>query len=99
MSVWDAREDVEENRPLHSLRVKPRALHGTNIDQRHLVMASPTGILLMDFWDAADEENVTNANANATALEDDEDGVPVKKGAIGEHIQKLADFKETLVFK
>ena len=101
MSLWDAREDVEENRPLHSVRVEPRALHGTNIDRRHLVMASPTGILLMDFWDAADEENVTNANANAnaTALEDDEEGVPGKKGAIGEHIQKLADFKETLVFK
>ena len=58
-------------------------------------MASPTGVVLMDFWDTADVENV----ANATVLEEDEGGVAEEKGAIGGHIQKLADFKETLIFK
>ena len=56
---------------------------------------SPTGVVLMDFWDAADVQNV----ANATALEEDVGAVAGEKGAIGGHIQKLADFKETLIFK
>ena len=93
MSVWDAREDVEEPRCqasgsplLHSLRVQPRALHGTNIDARHLVMASPTGVVLMDFWDASDVQNV----ANATALEEDVGAVAGEKGAIGNsHFQMI----------
>jgi len=109
VSIWDARADADEgvgghgsgSPLLHFLRVQQGAIHGTNIDMRHLVMASPTGVAIMDFWDAADvkKEVVANAEREAAALKDDRDEVTGNNGAIGAQIQKLADFKETLIFK
>ena len=71
VSIWDARELKTEEKAaenfsskkitqfplLHFLRLQQEASHGTNIDCRHLVMASPNGVVLMDFWDAADPQN------------------------------------------
>jgi len=114
VSIWDARADVDEevechgrnprsgSQLLHFLRVQQKAIYGTNIDMRHLVMASPTGVAIMDFWDAADVKNdlVANVERGATALKEDENEVAGNiDGAIGAQIQKLADFKETLIFK
>ena len=81
------------------LRVHQSSLHGTNIDERHLVIASPTGVLLMDFWDAADVPNATGDATSAFLKDGEDEGVAEEKGAIGGHIQKLAEFKETLIFK
>ena len=114
MSIWDARTDVDEEvechgrNPksgsplLHFLRVQQKAIYGTNIDMRHLVMASPTGVAILDFWDAAEVQKdvVANDERGATALKEDENEVAGNiDGAIGAQIQKLADFKETLIFK
>ena len=84
---------------LHFLRVQQEALHGVNIDMRHLVIASPTGVVVLDFWDAADVQKdvVAKTEHGANALKGDEGAGDNR--AIGAHIQKLADFKETLIFK
>jgi len=109
VSIWDARADVDEEVEghgsgsplLHFLRVQQGAIHGTNIDMRHLVMASSTGVVIMDFWDAADvkKEVVANGERGARAPKEGGDEVAGNNGAIGAQIQKLADFKETLIFK
>ena len=53
----------------------------------------------MDFWDAADVPNATGDATSAFLKDGEDEGVEEEKGAIGGHIQKLADFKETLIFK
>ena len=64
-------------------------------------MASSTGVVIMDFWDAADvkKEVVANGERGARAPKEGGDEVAGNNGAIGAQIQKLADFKETLIFK
>ena len=116
VSIWDARELKTNdkaaenflNKPntqfplLHFLRVQQEASHGTNIDCRHLVMASPNGVVLMDFWDAADPQNENGTMKSEKGETDAEEnknlGATAKSGSIGALIQQMADFKQTLEF-
>ena len=116
VSIWDARELKTEEKAaenfssktttqfplLHFLRLQQEASHGTNIDCRHLVMASPYGVVLMDFWDAADPQNkngtMKSERGETNAEENKNLGVTAKSGSIGALIQQMADFKQTLEF-
>ena len=84
---------------LHFLRVQQGALHGTNLDMRHLVMASPSGVVVMNFWDAAAGTQEDLAANYETGESENGDRIVGSKGEIGAQIQKIADFKETLIFK
>ena len=113
ISLWDARDVRDENkkmqRPgsppapppplLHFLRVQQGALHGTNLDMRHLVMASPSGVVVMNFWDGAAGTQEDLAGNYETGESENGDRIVGSKGEIGAQIQKIADFKETLIFK
>ena len=116
VSIWDARELKTEEKAaenfssettnqfplLHFLRLQQEASHGTNIDRRHLVMASPYGVVLMDFWDAAEPQNKNGTSkrekGETDAEEDKNIGATAKSGSVGALIQQMADFKQTLEF-
>ena len=65
-------------------------------------MASPYGVVLMDFWDAADPQNKNGTSKSERGETDAEEnknlGVTAKSGSIGALIQQMADFKQTLEF-
>ena len=65
-------------------------------------MASPYGVVLMDFWDAADPQNKNGTMKGEKGETDAEEnknlGVTAKSGSIGALIQQMADFKQTLEF-